>query len=132
MRSRDDEPALGLAPTLVIQVAEMIRSTPDRGITVLLVEQTAQQAERLHHGGPDTYDKHPWYARLLGGERRGLGAELRLFGADPDAVEARARRAGARIVQPAATKGHGWREVMLEDPDGYVWAMGVPATKEKT
>ncbi len=34
--------------------------------------------------------------------------------------------AGARIVQPATTKGHGWREVMVEDPDGYVWAVGLP------
>ena len=74
-----------------------------------------------------TYDKHPWYPRLVGGERRGLGAELRLFGVDPDGVEARARRARAPIVQPAATKGHGWREVMVEDPDGYVWAVGVPS-----
>jgi hypothetical protein len=23
-------------------------------------------------------------------------------------------------------KGHGWREVMVEDPDGYLWAVGVP------
>lgn len=73
-----------------------------------------------------TYDKHPWYPRLTGGERRGVGAELRLFGVDPDTVEARAREAGAIIVQPATTKGHGWREVMVEDPDGYVWAVGVP------
>lgn len=38
-----------------------------------------------------TYDKHPWYAPLVRGERRGLGAELRVFGVDPDAVERRAR-----------------------------------------
>ncbi len=31
-----------------------------------------------------------------------------------------------RRGQAAATKGHGWREVMVEDPDGYVWAVGVP------
>ncbi len=73
-----------------------------------------------------TYDKHAWYPRLVAGERRGLGAELRLFGVDPDAVEARARRAGAPIVQAVATKGHGWREVMVEDPDGYLWAVGIP------
>ena len=82
-------------------------------------------AELMLHAD-HTYDKHAWYPRLTGGERRGLGAELRLFGVDPDAVEASARRAGAPIVQPATTKGHGWREVMIEDPDGYVWAVGVP------
>jgi uncharacterized glyoxalase superfamily protein PhnB len=72
-----------------------------------------------------TYDGHPWYERLISSERRGLGAELRLFGLDPDAVECRARDAGATIVVPPTTKGHGWREVMVEDPDGYVWAAGL-------
>ncbi len=74
-----------------------------------------------------TYDKHPWHGPLTRGARRGLGAELRLFGVDPDAVERHARAAGAPVLQPATTKGHGWREVMVEDPDGYVWAVGIPA-----
>lgn len=73
-----------------------------------------------------TYDKHPWAPRLARETARGLGAELRLFGVDPDLVATRARGAGAVIVQPATTKAHGWREVMIEDPDGYVWAVGVP------
>ncbi len=85
-------------------------------------------AELMLHAD-HTYDKHPWHSPLVAGERRGLGAELRLFGVDPDAVEARARHAGATIVQPATTKGHGWREVMVEDADGYLWAVGVPADK---
>src|SRR5262249_5663389 len=78
-----------------------------------------------------TYDKHPWYAPLTRGERRGLGAELRVFGIDPDAIERRAREHGATVVQPAATKGHGWREVMVEDPDGYLWAVGVPGPSKR-
>jgi len=98
---------------------------------------------RVHYSDPDfaavnlngaelmlhadhTYDKHPWHPRLTGGEARGLGAELRLFGVDPDVVESRALKAGSRVLQPATTKGHGWREVMVEDPDGYVWAVGLP------
>ncbi|KKK82839.1 hypothetical protein LCGC14_2799360, partial [marine sediment metagenome] len=40
-------------------------------------------------------------------------------------VESRARKAGAAILQPTADKSHGWREVMVQDPDGYVWALGV-------
>jgi uncharacterized glyoxalase superfamily protein PhnB len=72
-----------------------------------------------------TYDKHPWYGRLVADEPRGLGAEIRLLGMDPDAVEAQAVAAAAVIVQPATTKSHGWREVMVEDPDGYVWAVGL-------
>ena len=39
-----DEPSLGLAPKLVVQVAEMIRAIRDRGLTVLLVEQNAHLA----------------------------------------------------------------------------------------
>jgi uncharacterized glyoxalase superfamily protein PhnB len=78
-----------------------------------------------------TYDKHPWYAPLTRGERRGLGAELRVFGIDPDAVERRSREHGATVIQPAPTKGHGWREVMVEDPDGYLWAVGVPGPSQR-
>ncbi len=74
-----------------------------------------------------TYEDHPWHPRLVAGERRGLGAELRLFGVDPDAVERRAQEGGWTVIMPATTKGHGWRETMVEDPDGYVWAVGVPA-----
>ena len=70
------------------------------------------------------YDGHPWYGSLSGDNNRGLGAEMRIFGMDPDAVEARAREAGATVVVPVADKGHGWREVMVADPDGYLWAVG--------
>ena len=73
-----------------------------------------------------TYEDHPWHERLASGEGRGLGAELRLLGVDPDQVEARARKAGSDVVQPAADKAHGWRDVMVADPDGYLWAVGVP------
>jgi len=51
-----------------------------------------------------TYDKHPWYAPLVRGERRGLGAELRVLGIDPDAVERRARDNGVNVVQPALSR----------------------------
>ena len=73
------------------------------------------------------YDHHPLHKYIAGVEanRRGLGAELRVMGVDPDAAEARAKSAGATIVQPAADYPHGWRDVMLADPDGYVWAVGV-------
>ena len=73
-----------------------------------------------------TYDGHPMYARLRGERARGVGAEIRVMGIDPDAAEARARGAGAMIVQGARDFPHGWRDVMLADPDGYVWAVGVP------
>lgn len=72
-----------------------------------------------------TFDHHPLYATLQGASVRGVGAELRVLGVDPDAVEARAAAAGTDILQPAKDYRHGWREVSVVDPDGYVWVMGV-------
>lgn len=72
-----------------------------------------------------TYDGHPWFASLTSEERRGLGAELRLYGVDPGQVEARAREHGALVVAPTLDREHGWREVIVADPDGYHWAAGV-------
>jgi catechol 2,3-dioxygenase-like lactoylglutathione lyase family enzyme len=76
------------------------------------------------------YDQHPWYSPLASGERRGLGAELRLFHTDPDVLESRARKFGAVILQPAQEKPHGWRDVIVADPDGYAWAVGLPSKKK--
>ena len=71
------------------------------------------------------YDHHAWFAELARGERRGLGAELRLFQTDPDVIEARAIKVGATILQRAQDMPHGWRDVIVADPDGYAWAVGV-------
>lgn len=51
--------------------------------------------------------------------------QIRLLGVDPDAVEARAQATGATLISGARDKGHGWREVLVRDPDGYEWAAGV-------
>lgn len=72
-----------------------------------------------------THDNHMWYADLSSGAARGLGAQIRLLGIDPDGVQERAKQAGAQIVSVAEDKGHGWRETLIRDPDGYEWAVGV-------
>src|SRR5271165_388902 len=72
------------------------------------------------------YDHHPLYAPLAAARERGVGAELRFLGIDPDKVEERAHQAGAPVVQPAKDFAHGWREVTLLDPDGYIWTVGLP------
>jgi uncharacterized glyoxalase superfamily protein PhnB len=72
-----------------------------------------------------TYDGHALYARTAGLAVRGAGAELRVLGVDPDAVQQRAMARGAEVVQPAGDRGHGWRDVIVTDPDGYIWAVGV-------
>jgi uncharacterized glyoxalase superfamily protein PhnB len=51
------------------------------------------------------------------------------MGIDPDSLQKRAEAAGAVILQPAADFPHGWRDVILEDPDGYIWAVGVALKK---
>jgi len=79
--------------------------------------------------GDHAYDHHPWHESLTGGERRGLGAELRLFHSDPDALEARAKKFGAMILQAAKDMPHGWRDVVIADPDGYAWAVGIATPK---
>jgi len=77
-----------------------------------------------------TYEEHAWHGHLVSAQPRGLGAELRLRGLTPEPIEERARRWGARILQHVADKPHGWRDVIVEDPDGYAWAVGV-ATEAK-
>jgi len=76
-----------------------------------------------------TYDHHPLYERLKTPGLRGIGAELRVFGIDPDSLEKRARKFGATIIQTTRDFPHGWRDVMLADPDGYIWAVGVATRK---
>ena len=42
-----DEPSLGLAPIVVAEIARTIRTLPERGLTILLVEQNASMALEL-------------------------------------------------------------------------------------
>ena len=71
-----------------------------------------------------TYDLQPWAPRLREAGKRGLGAEIRILGIDPDAAERRAKQRGATVLLAARDWPHGWRDVILEDPDGYTFAVG--------
>jgi uncharacterized glyoxalase superfamily protein PhnB len=51
------------------------------------------------------------------------------MGIDPDAVEARAQTVGTEVLQPSADFPHGWRDVIVVDRDGYIWAVGVALPK---
>jgi PhnB protein len=63
----------------------------------------------------------------LGAEFRG-GATVRMVMvvADPDAVFARAVKAGATVVVPVADKEYGWRVGRIADPFGHHWEIGKP------
>lgn len=93
----------------------------DREFAALVINGTAVM---LHADSTYTGTGHPWSAELTGGVRRGLGAELRLFGPDPDQVARAAQEAGGTVLQPAQDKPHGWRETIVADPEGYTWAVG--------
>jgi catechol 2,3-dioxygenase-like lactoylglutathione lyase family enzyme len=71
-----------------------------------------------------TYERMPWAARLRDPGKRGLGAEIRILGIDPDAAERRARERGFAVLVPTKDWPHGWRDCVLEDPDGYAFAVG--------
>ncbi len=72
-----------------------------------------------------THTDHEWHERLEAGHERGLGAQIRLLGLDPDDAVERAKSMGAAVIAEPKDKGHGWREAYIRDPNGYEWAVGV-------
>ncbi len=98
--------------------AELVYSDPDFAV---LRHQNAEWMLHADH----TYDAHPIRAALDNAQSRGLGAELRLHGRDPDEAERQARRLGFEIIEASTDKAHGLREVTLRDADGYVWVPDV-------
>ena len=73
-----------------------------------------------------TYDAHPLHDEIISTAPRGVGAELRLHGRNPDLAETAARAQGHEIIQETRDKPHGLRECFIRDTDGYVWVPGVP------
>lgn len=69
----------------------------------------------------------PWmtpaeYGRTLAGLSMNLVVRL---GIDPDEAERRAREHRVSVLSGSKDWPHGWRDVVLEDPDGYTFAVGV-------
>jgi hypothetical protein len=80
-----------------------------------------------------SYRTHPLSGIARAAEGRGAGAELRLYGRDPDEAEAVARELadelGGMVLAGAADKPHGLREAYILDPEGYCW---VPSVAKST
>ncbi len=146
MKERDGEPwmaadAYGRSLTgmgvnlLVREVARSVAFLTE----VLGLERVYADADFavLRHGGREggsqdvilhadhTYAEHPLLALTGDGALRGAGVELRLYGIDPDAAEARAQARGETVFAETRDKPHGLRECYLADPDGYIWVPGV-------
>ncbi len=68
-----------------------------------------------------SYLDHEMTGVIAGSEVRGTGIELRLYGADPDAIESRARENGHVVLAASLDKPHGLRECHVVAPDGYVF-----------
>lgn len=73
-----------------------------------------------------SFADHPLLALTGDGALRGVGVELRLYDADPDACAARARAAGAEVLAACRDRPHGLRECVIVDPDGYAWVPSRP------
>jgi catechol 2,3-dioxygenase-like lactoylglutathione lyase family enzyme len=123
---------VGLSVNLIVR--DTARSLPFYtdvlGLRVLYSDKDFAALEgkgaKLQLHADHTYERMPWAPRLAEPGRRGLGAEVRILGIDPDAAERRARDAGFTVLVPVRDWPHGWRDCVLEDPDGYTFAVGVP------
>jgi catechol 2,3-dioxygenase-like lactoylglutathione lyase family enzyme len=113
---KEIEPALSFAQEVL--GAEVVYSDPDFAVL------SANGAEWMLHAD-HTYDKHPMGKTVTTGIARGIGAEIRLHGCDPDAAEQAARSGNYEVISSAIDKGHGVREAFIRDQDGYVWVPDV-------
>lgn len=68
-----------------------------------------------------SYRDHEMAGAVDGVAVRGAGLEIRLYGADPDLVERRARSLGHIVLAGSLDKPHGLRECYVVAPDGYVF-----------
>jgi len=68
-----------------------------------------------------TYLDHEMTGVVAGVEARGVGLEVRIYGADPDEIEARARAGGHHVLAASIDKPHGLRECHIVGPGGYIF-----------
>ena len=73
-----------------------------------------------------TFARHPLHGLLPAAPPRGTGAQIYLFGIDPDTACTRAEPVGGVVIESPADKPHGLREATILSPDGYAFSPAVP------
>lgn len=68
-----------------------------------------------------SYLDNPMTGLISDAQTRGAGLEIRLYGADPDRLEALARKYDQVVLAGSVDKPHGLRECHIVGPDGYVF-----------
>jgi catechol 2,3-dioxygenase-like lactoylglutathione lyase family enzyme len=116
-----------VAPSVAFQRdvlgAEVVYSDAD--LAVLCHDGHEWMVHAAHAYANEAGESMPFLTHTQATSTRGGGVELRLYGIDPDAAEARARARGDRVLAESSDKPHGLRECYLVDPDGYVWVPGI-------
>lgn len=72
------------------------------------------------------------YGAMVGGPGQNGGKSVYIAVEDSDALFARAKAAGARILEEPTDRPHGSRDFICADPEGNVWCLGTywPRTHE--
>ena len=73
------------------------------------------------------------YGKMVGEPGSGGGKSIYVAVDDADATYARAKKAGATIIQELTDRDYGSREFICRDPEGNVWSFGTywPKAGEK-
>ena len=116
---KDVEASVGFATHVL--GAEAVYADEDFAI----LRQTESGAEWMVHAD-HTYSDHRLSGLVRSVQGRGTGAEIRLYGLDPDRCEAKAREWGYTVLDGTTDKPHGTREVYIFDPDWYLWVPTIP------
>jgi len=126
----------GLSVNLLVQSidSELVFQTDVLGATVVYSDPDiavcrGYDAEWMLHAD-HTYSDHPLKGSLTDDIPRGIGAEIRLYGCDPDIAEAAARTLKMDVLAGAMDKPHGLREVYLISPSGYLWVPSIALTED--
>ena len=64
------------------------------------------------------------YGKMVGEPGSGGGKSIYIAVDDADAAYARAKKAGATIIQKLTDRDYGSREFICRDPEGNVWSFG--------